>query len=332
MAKRAKRSATKKAAAKPRAASATPTLPKKIYANVSPRSVGGVSMFDVDRPITHDIVANFASEDEIIARTALRLQDAGFQVLQATEMMINIAGSPKTFRDAFGADLVAQERPTIKEGGREDLATFIDFPRTDRPGLIDTKGTPFADLVEGVAIEEPYYLMAPSMFAPPVPYWHLDVPGDVSLACNADKAHRSGITGKGIRIAMVDTGWTSHPFFVERGYRVQPVTLGPDTADPTKDASGHGTGESANIFAVAPDIELFPVKARLSGTNNTVLVNTKGAFDLAVGLNPHIITNSWGLSFQNGPLSAAAQALAASIAEYRPIAADNTFKVLVGTR
>jgi hypothetical protein len=45
-----------------------------------------------------------------------------------------------------------------------------------------------------------------------------------------------------------------------------------------------------------------------------VLVNTAGAFNAAVALSPHIITNSWGSSRQNGPLSAADQALAASIA------------------
>ena len=53
-------------------------------------------------------------------------------------------------------------------------------------------------------------------------YWHLDVPADVSLGCNADRAHRAGITGRGIRVAMVDSGWQPHPFFTDRGYRVEP--------------------------------------------------------------------------------------------------------------
>ena len=78
--------------------------------------------------------------------------------------------------------------------------------------------------------------------------------------------------------------------------------LGPGTADPARDEIGHGTGESANIFAVAPDVELLPVKAMLSGSR-TVLVNATGAFNAAVGLDPDIITNSWGFSIQNGPLS-----------------------------
>ena len=95
-------------------------------------------------------------------------------------------------------------------------------------------------------------------------YWHLDVPADVSLGCNADRAHRGGTTGSGVTVAMVDTGWQSHPWFVERGYRVDPTLLGPGTADAGVDENGHGTGESANIFATAPDVLLKPVKAALA--------------------------------------------------------------------
>ena len=205
--KKAKR--TRKKAA-PRAAKSSgtskPTLPRRIFANVSPHSIGGVSLFDVDRPVTQDIVTNFCSEQDLINRAVVRLQEAGFDVLQVTEMTINIAGSAKTYDRAFGCALLAEDRPTLKSGGVEDLATFVENPKTDRPGLIDTKGTAFEDVAEGVALEEPYYLMAPAIFPPPVDYWHLDVPGDVAAACNAEKAHRSGITGKGVKVAMVDTG------------------------------------------------------------------------------------------------------------------------------
>jgi hypothetical protein len=84
--------------------------------------------------------------------------------------------------------------------------------------------------------------MAPSMFAPPKAYWHLQVPGDVSLAANADHAHRTGITGSGVRVAMVDSGWYKHPYFVGRGYRAAPVVLGPGVANPLNDESGHVSG------------------------------------------------------------------------------------------
>jgi subtilisin family serine protease len=295
-----------------RPAQAGPVFPDRIYAVASPASLGGVSLFEPGYVADATTVGNFASEPDVVQRAVYLLQDAGFEVLQANNVMINIAGDRATYERAFNTRLVSEERETIKEGGRQDPATFLDSPDTPVPGLISTSGTRFQHVIEGVALEEPRYLM--QAFPPPVRYWHLDVPADVSLGCNADRAHRDGVTGRGIRVAMVDSGWFRHPFFVQRGYRAAAVVLGPGTANPLRDENGHGTGESANVFAVAPDVELLPVKALLAGTENTVLVNSTAAFNAAVGLNPHIITNSWGFSIPNGPLSAAQQALAAAVA------------------
>ncbi|HDZ27118.1 MAG TPA: peptidase S8 [Candidatus Aminicenantes bacterium] len=281
-------------------------MPKKIFAQASPRSVGGVSMFDALSRINAETVHAFASDPNIINRATVMLQEAGFEILQVTSLTINIAGSQKTYEKAFNTKLITEERPVIKELGREDTATFIECPDTDLRGLISTAKTAFKDVLEGIAIEEPNYLMAESMYPPNKEYWHLRVPAGVSLATNADKAHRAGITGQGIKIAMVDTGHYKHRWFVGRGYRVAPVVLAPGSTDPLKDDHGHGTGESANIFAVAPDAELLPVKWNY--VNSTAAINT------AVGLQPDIITCSWGHDKPSGNLTAADQAAAAAIA------------------
>jgi Subtilase family len=283
-------------------------MPKRIFAQVSPRSIGGVSLFDANAgsQITAETVPNFFSEESVVNRSVDLLRQAHFEVLQVSPTTINIAGSKTTYEQAFRTQLREEERDVIKPGAMEATATFIESSLPGGlPGLISTQGTAFADVIEGVAIEVPRYYMA-NMFPPPVKYWHLDVPADISLGCNADLAHRTGITGKDVKVAMVDSGHYKHPFFIGRGYRVQSVLLAPGATNPLADESGHGTGESANIFAVAPDIELLPVKMNFA--------NTKAAFDAAVGLNPSIITCSWGSSNRNGPLSAADQALAASIA------------------
>lgn len=281
-------------------------VPKQIFANASPLSVSGVSMFDAGDQINAETVANFFSEEQVIYNAVNKLELAGFEILQISQMTINIAGSLETYEKAFDTQIVHEEQPVIKSGAVEDTATFWGVPDTEIPGLISTKGTPFQDVLEGVAIEEPVYFMAASRFAPTKEYWHLRIPGDVSLGCNADRAHRAGTTGKGVKVAMVDSGWYKHPYFVGRGYRVAPVVLGPAASNPLKDESGHGTGESANIFAVAPDVHLLPVKINF--------VNSLGAFNAAVGLGPDIITCSWGGSIRFGPLSAARQAMAAAIA------------------
>jgi subtilisin family serine protease len=304
--KSAKKAAPKAARKYGKTRASDPKLPSKIFAQVSPNSVSGVSMFEGQEQINSYTVTNFLSEGEVTEGATARLREAGFDILQVTPFTINIAGTAATYRKAFDTNIVAEERPTIKTFGRNETATYIDCPDTKLDGLINPQGTVFEDTVEGVALEVPRYPFATvSMFAPPKSYWHLRVPADVSLGCNADRAHRSGITGKGIKVAMCDSGWFKHPYFVARGYRAAPVVLGPGASNPLADESGHGTGESANIFAVAPDVDFMPVKMSF--------VNTIGAFNVAVGLKPDIITCSWGSS-TNGPLSAADQALSAAIA------------------
>ena len=262
-------------------------------------------MFEGQSQINADTVGNFFSEGEVVEAAVARLSEAGFEILQISPMSINFAGTAAQFRRAFKTDIVVEDRQVIKEGGQKDVAQFLDSPDTSLSGLVQTDGTNFADAIEGIALEEPRYPMA-SMFAPLKSYWHLRVPGDVSLACNADRAHRAGITGKGVKVAMVDSGWFKHPYFVGRGYKAAPVVLGPGTANPLRDESGHGTGESANIFANAPDIDFMPVKMSF--------VNSTGGFNAAVGLSPHIITCSWGSHHPQSTLSAADQVLAAAIA------------------
>ena len=280
--------------------------PAVLYAQASPRSVGGVSLFDYAGPVTQDVVPAFASEEAMTASAVARLRAAGFDVLQVSPLTINIAGPPALYEQVFATSLVTEERPVVKADGRDDTATFYDSTDTDVRGLIDPSRSALADVLEGVAIEEPVYFHAPNALAPLKGYHHLRVPGDVSLACNADKAHRGGTTGRNIRVVMVDSGWEAHPYFVQRGYRFSPTILGPAAAHAGVDENGHGTGESANAFATAPDIDFTMVKINF--------VNSTGAFNAAMALSPHVITCSWGSSVVNGPLSAANQALAAAVA------------------
>jgi hypothetical protein len=294
------------AASKKKSGAARPQMPAIIYANASPRSVGGVSMFEAQNRIDATTAHHFASEASRTAAALELLQQAGFDVLQVSGFTINIAAPRDVYERAFNTRLTIESRPTIKEFGREDLAEYIDCPDTELPGLIDTDQTQFREVLEGVAIEEPRYFRGPSSFPPLQPYWHLHPPGDIAAALNAERAHREGYTGRGVRIAMVDSGWFRHPYFTLRGYQAADAILGPGSANPLADEAGHGTGESANIFAVAPDVQLLPVK--------TSLANTLAAFNTAVSLRPHIITCSWGTDRPTGPLSAVDQALAVSIA------------------
>ena len=134
-----------------------------------------------------------------------------------------------------------------------------------------------------MALEQPATTLHGTAAPVPKPdYWHLTT-DMVAEYLGARAAHDQGITGAGVRLVMVDTGWEPHPYFRERGLRGT-VVLGPGTADPEVDEDGHGTCESANAFAVAPGIDFTMVKAKDT--------NLLAAFNTALRQQPDIISMS----------------------------------------
>ena len=277
-------------------------LPDRVFAHASPRSIAGRSLFSSGRLIQHRNVRAFRSLPATVRAAQQKLQRAGFEVLQATPSTINFAGPPDLFQKFFRTKI--EEKEMERPDGT--TTTYLDSPDTEILGLVSTATTPVADVIEGVALEVPRILFGPSPTPPELDYFHLKVPTDVAAQSNAQLAHTYGVTGKGVRVAFVDSGWYRHPYFTEQGYNVAPTIAAPGAADPEHDEDGHGTAESANLLAIAPGCQLLPIKMNF--------VNSTAAFNVAVSLQPDIISCSWG---SNSPfmLSAADMALAASIAE-----------------
>jgi hypothetical protein len=113
---------------------------------------------------------------------------------------------------------------------------------------------------------------------------------------------------------MIDTGWYHHPFFSQNNYQGR-VVLAPGSTDAEADDHGHGTGESANLFAVAPHVELTVVKADVALDGKLRNVNSIAAFKKAIDLRPDIISCSWGSDQRNPRLCPYNQALAAVVAD-----------------
>lgn len=276
-------------------------LPVRIFAQASPVSIGGRSLFEANSgELWGSSIQQFTSHSSVVGAASAQLLKAGFEILQVSPVSINISGPPEAFEKAFRTKLVERELAQV----RGPTSTFLGSPDTDIFGLVSTKGTPLGRLIEGVALEVPRRFMQELATPPQVDYPHFDVPADVARASNATPLHGLLVNGTGVKVAMVDSGHYSHPFFVANGYNVAPVVLGPGASAPEADESGHGTGESANIFAIAPCCTLLPVKASF--------VNTIGALNAAVALGPDIITCSWG-SHVPFALGAADLVLAAAV-------------------
>lgn len=301
------------------ARNASPRLPNKIYAEASVRSLGGTSLFEAGLSITKENVTQFYSDPQLQARAAAQLEAAGFDVLDRGRVSLTIAASPETYEQAFRTRIFAEERSVIKGGGNLTTATFIDSDDTKTSGLINVSQSALAEVLEGVAINEPIYYFDSGfpLATPPNQhhrYWYLDVPGDLVRGLNAAEVHRQHVTGRGVSVVMVDTGWYEHPFFQKQGYCAE-VILGPGAEDKISDLYGHGTGESANLFAIAPEAKVTMVKADLNIQGRSVNANTIAAFRRAMALRPDIISCSWGLSRPDPKFSATDRVLEATVAD-----------------
>jgi hypothetical protein len=84
------------------------SIPKLLYAQVSPHSIGGMSMFDLEGPVATDIVSNFMSDGDVITRAAQALEAAGFTILQISPYTINIAAPIATYEKAFKTKILPQ--------------------------------------------------------------------------------------------------------------------------------------------------------------------------------------------------------------------------------
>jgi serine protease AprX len=242
----------------------------------------GKSAFDTDALPSLANLDRFRVPVDKLVSTQRLLQRAGVTVHKIGDFTISAECSKSKFEKLFETKLYQKKLASSKlvPPGYTYLAPNerIQPPKTE--GL--------RDLVERVYVQPPPIFFANERPIPP--FWNdkfrLRVPTDVAQIMRAGEVHRRGITGKGVRVAMPDTGFYHHPYYVSQGYNFLSVTA-PDAVDHTTDSYGHGTGECANLFSTAPDINFIGVKI---GGNLTL------AFKTAVELRPDIMTNSWGYS------------------------------------
>ena len=142
-------------------------LPGIVYAEVSPNSVGGTSLFDFEGPITSQNVQQFYSEPNVVNEAIQRLKAAGFDVLQTNKITINLAGPPSLYEKVFKTRLLTREKEVIKPGGKKDNATFLDADNSPIEELIDVSESDISDLLERAALNEPMYSMSLPSFFPP---------------------------------------------------------------------------------------------------------------------------------------------------------------------
>ena len=274
---------------------------EKLTAVVSPRSMGGVSLFEMDQPVEGETANAFRSSDADLADSISKLKEMGFEITSSSEATISIAGDKELFEKVLGKAIVEKKTDradsaieSVAPEGETYFDTEEDLPEAKTANIAQT----FDGLIEGIALSIPPTYFSETALPPLAAvhanaYRYLFVPDEVSVLLRAAQVHRRGITGRGVVVAMPDSGFYKHEFYKQRGYRTRATILAGGASDPDHDTVGHGTGEAANIFATAPDIELQPVK----------MGDAIDAIKKSVAAGAQIITNSWGYNIDTGGIT-----------------------------
>ena len=244
---------------------------------------GQKSVFDEDAFLTVKNLDNYRPSDDKNVEVARKLQKNKITVHHIGEFSISASCSRSKFESFFGTKISRHRLPAKAKAPKDYVI--------EAPGKKDPWKLPKKDGLD-LLIDRAYIQHDPIFFAGErslPPFWsdkfRLRVPVDVAQIMGADSVHRMGVTGDGVKVAMLDTGFYHHPYFIEEGYNFLAITT-PDALDHTSDNNGHGTGECANLLATAPGINFIGIKMG----NPTLAIKT------AVELRPEVITNSWGYS------------------------------------
>lgn len=240
-----------------------------------------------------------ALDSGCVKSAVTRLKKLGFKVSQRGVASVSVRGKRKSFEKAFGTTL-SRQTAVVSAGARTIQRQFY-APAEDAPWAGNDD---LYSVIDDAYIQWPHVSLnqrfdrdVPSPIAPGVTSHHLRVPGDVALMLNAARAHRAGFTGRGVKVAMVDSGFADHQYFEEMGYNTTTL-LAPGANQPDKDGNGHGTGEMANLLAMAPDVEFVGIKLD-NETDPRAGASLLEGFQLAVAQNPQIISVSLGFDLRS---------------------------------
>lgn len=251
-------------------------------------------------------------------------ENSGLEIIAQSRLGLAVVGPASAYEELTGGKVVTQELLVYAEAATRRYVTHVDITGKNQPEELGC-GLPRSKTsgIEAVILERPRAPQAsvalpappvsrapqgggiwPSPIPPNASGFYLRVPQDVALGLGAPDAQKKGFRGQGVTVAMVDTGFYLHPFFPAHHYQIAtPIVVVPG-ADQGSDPVGHGTGESANMFANAPDAQLQPLRASNEGGE---LVAAVAGFMKAKTIldpkKPRIITNSWGGDLDYPPLS-----------------------------
>lgn len=266
-------------------------LERAVQFTVSPRTQSGLRLRSMRGRVYEVPLADLRPASSAMDQTVEALRKAGFEIMRVGRFGVTVRGHARLAADVLGVPLTvsAISRPD----GHRATRMFSGESAPPRPSdlfvapteSLSIDGSRLHEAIDDFVFIPPPMLLAPASKAPGVSYPHLD---DRSvralLGAPTTGSPHSGLTGKGVTVAMIDTGFdTSHPYYASRGYDFEAVdtTLGPNAST---DPNGHGTAMAWNALAIAPGCSLRGYK----------YTDIAAAIEDAADAKAQVVSCSWG--------------------------------------
>lgn len=260
------------------------TLSTDIRMTLTVRTRSGEPLQHQRGRLSRENFEDFAPRADAYDAAVAAAEKAGLTIVHRGEFGIIVSGPLDLIQDLCRTDLVVNARPR-PSNVRATLGFAANFdPPQDQDLFIAPRtslsiGSRLDEAIDHMVFTPPPIYFEPSATPPDLDFFHLGQ-ADIRRLLDVPTAP----TGKGITVAIVDSGFHPHPFYRDNNFDFRGVPT-PSDPDPESDVDGHGTAISFNAFAVAPGVSVRGYKR----SDPPEVALEKAAADRA-----DIISCSWG--------------------------------------
>lgn len=231
-------------------------LARDVHFSVSTRTVGGVNLRSFSPSEHAHGTSEFMLDAHARETTTAKLRALGFKIHNQGWFDIHVSGTAELVTTLIGERLTLQLANAVRP--IEERTDWTRVPSADELFLAPSEQLmASAHMLEDV---DCFFIPPPENLAaapapnavPPSPKYHHINSSDIRRLLNVP----SDAKGDNIVVALVDTGFFRHPYYVAQKYDYCPKWAPPPNL-PDDDPVGHGTAIALNLFAVAPNVKMY---------------------------------------------------------------------------
>ena len=256
-----------------------------VVAYVTMKTRSGLSIHKDIRKLSLNTIGDFRPKPDHVDQVVNILTQAGFKIVARTAVGVSFSGPKKVFESEFKVTIHRKEIG-LKE--KDGLHRKVAFYESSKQFMMNTKLEKFAESV---------HLSGPAMFFhsanPPVPrpsYYYLSVVNDIPKLLNVNSLHEALITGAGVRVSMVDSGFVTRIEETHNFFNATDVTVDHKIRD-VEGVWDNPTRTGTNYFTSG------------SFAGNTITLGTRIPSDREIAyiyvkyssLHPHYLSNNYNI-------------------------------------